>query len=29
MVHESLRKKAASLDDDNWMFEPEKYSISN
>ncbi|KAJ5598296.1 hypothetical protein N7537_008380 [Penicillium hordei] len=29
MVHESLRKKAASLDDDNWMFEPEKDSISN
>ncbi|CAP80072.1 Pc12g04450 [Penicillium rubens Wisconsin 54-1255] len=29
MVHESLRRKAASLDDDNWMFEPEKDSISN
>lgn len=29
MVHESLRKKATSLDDDNWMFEPEKDSISN
>jgi hypothetical protein len=29
MVNESLRKKAASLDDDNWMFEPEKDSISN
>lgn len=28
MVHESLRKKAASLEDDNWMFEPEKDSIS-
>lgn len=29
MVHESLRKKAASLDEDNWMFEPEKDLISN
>lgn len=24
IVHQSLRKKVASLDDDNWMFEPEK-----
>ncbi|KAJ5755272.1 hypothetical protein N7533_004815 [Penicillium manginii] len=24
IVHQSLRKKAASLDDDSWMFEPEK-----
>ncbi|KAJ5570326.1 uncharacterized protein N7459_009756 [Penicillium hispanicum] len=23
IVHQSLRKKLASLDDDNWMFEPE------
>ncbi|KAJ5779010.1 hypothetical protein N7457_006730 [Penicillium paradoxum] len=29
LVHESLRKKVASLDDDNWMFEPEKDSFSN
>ncbi|KAJ5352325.1 hypothetical protein N7452_001299 [Penicillium brevicompactum] len=29
MVHESLRKKVASLDDDNWMFEPEKDTFSN
>ncbi|KAJ5545373.1 hypothetical protein N7535_006238 [Penicillium sp. DV-2018c] len=27
MVHESLRRKAASLDDDNWMFEAEKDSF--
>ena len=24
IVHQSLRKKVNSLDDDNWMFEPEK-----
>ncbi|KAJ5358525.1 uncharacterized protein N7496_010938 [Penicillium cataractarum] len=24
IVHQSLRKKVASLDDDNWMFEPER-----
>lgn len=24
IVHQSLRKKAASLDDDNWMFEAER-----
>lgn len=24
IVHQSLRRKVASLDDDNWMFEPEK-----
>ncbi|KAJ5127550.1 hypothetical protein N7448_008329 [Penicillium atrosanguineum] len=24
VVHQSLRKKAASLDDDNWMFEAER-----
>ncbi|KAJ5882214.1 uncharacterized protein N7529_000886 [Penicillium soppii] len=29
IVHESLRKKAASLDDDNWMFESERNSFSN
>jgi hypothetical protein len=23
IVHHSLRKKVASLDEDNWMFEPE------
>lgn len=23
IVHQSLRRKVASLDDDNWMFEPE------
>lgn len=29
MVQESLRKKVASLDEDNWMFEPEKDLVSN
>ncbi|KAJ5139078.1 uncharacterized protein N7515_003926 [Penicillium bovifimosum] len=29
MVHESLRRKAASLDDDNWMFEPEKDTFTD
>ncbi|KAJ5985114.1 hypothetical protein N7522_012310 [Penicillium canescens] len=29
IMNESLRKKAASLDDDNWMFEPEKDSFLN
>lgn len=29
IVHESLRKKVASLDDDNWMFEPERDTFSN
>lgn len=24
IVHQSLRKEVASLDDDNWMFEPER-----
>jgi hypothetical protein len=24
IVHQSLRNKVASLDDDNWMFEPER-----
>ncbi|KAJ5753808.1 uncharacterized protein N7511_007961 [Penicillium nucicola] len=29
ILNDSLRKKAASLDDDHWMFEPEKDSFLN
>ncbi|CAG8937350.1 unnamed protein product [Penicillium salamii] len=28
-MHDSLREKAASLDEDNWMFEPERDSFAN
>jgi hypothetical protein len=29
ILNESLSKKAASLNDDHWMFEPEKDSFLN